>query len=69
MFGDVSRYEDVRSQGSLATGELLTVYGHNGGLVGALTVGQSEDVEAGLKDLIRAHEPLIALNGDLAGAR
>ena len=69
VFGDVSRYEDVRSQGSLATGELLTVYGHNGGLVGALTVGQSEDVEAGLKDLIRAHEPLIALNGDLAGAR
>jgi NADPH-dependent 2,4-dienoyl-CoA reductase/sulfur reductase-like enzyme len=69
VFGDVSRYEEVRSQGSLAAGDLLTVYGHNGGLVGALTVGQTEDVEAGLRDLIRAHEPLIALNGDLAGVR
>jgi NADPH-dependent 2,4-dienoyl-CoA reductase/sulfur reductase-like enzyme len=69
VFGDVSRYDDVQSQGSLASGELLTVYGHNGGLVGALTVGQSEAVEAGLKDLIRAHEPLIALSGELTGAR
>jgi NADPH-dependent 2,4-dienoyl-CoA reductase/sulfur reductase-like enzyme len=68
-FGDVSRYDDVRSQGSLAAGQLLTVYGHNGSLVGALTVGQSEAVEAGLKDLIRAHEPLIALSSDLACVR
>jgi NAD(P)H-nitrite reductase large subunit len=69
VFGDVSHSDDVMTQGSLGTGELLTVYGENGGLVGALTVGQSNEVEAGLKGLIRAHEPLTALNGNLAGAR
>lgn len=69
VFGDVSQYEDVRSQGSLAAGDLLAVYGHNGRLVGALTVGQSEDVEAGLENLIRAHEALNELDGDLAGVR
>jgi len=47
----------------------LTAYGHSGGLVGALTVGQSEDVEARLGDLVRAHESLIALSGDPAGVR
>jgi NADPH-dependent 2,4-dienoyl-CoA reductase/sulfur reductase-like enzyme len=69
VFGDVSHSDDVMTQGSLGTGELLTVYGENGSLVGALTVGQSNEVEAGLKGLIRAHEPLTALNGNLAGAR
>ena len=69
VFGDVSHSDDVMTQGSLGTGELLTVYGENGGLVGALTVGQSNEVEAGLEGLIRAHEPLTALNGNLAGVR
>jgi len=69
VFGDISHSDDVMTQGSLGTGELLAVYGENGGLVGALTVGQSSEVEAGLKGLIRAHEPLTALNGNLAGVR
>ena len=68
VFGDVSRHENVRPQGSLGAGELLAVYGHNGGLVGAVAVGQSEDVETALEDLIRAHEP-DALSDDLAGQR
>ncbi len=69
VFGDVSAFDDIRSQGSLDAGELVTAYGHHGGLVGALTVGQSEDVEAGLRNLIRAHEPLVALSGGPAGVR
>ena len=45
VFGDVSRFDELTADGTLESG-LLASYGEKGRLVGALTVGQSEDVEA-----------------------
>ena len=51
VFGDTTRFDEAREQGSLADG-LLVGYGEAGRLVGALTVGQSEATEARAKELI-----------------
>lgn len=67
VFGDVSRFDEQSSEGSLRSGRLLTSYGHDGRLVGALTVGQSSEVETLAGDLIREEAPTRALHDDLIG--
>jgi NADPH-dependent 2,4-dienoyl-CoA reductase/sulfur reductase-like enzyme len=69
VFGDVSRFDQIRTRGSLPTGQLLTAYGDAGRVVGAVTVGQSHEAEAHVKELIAAHAQLSSLSGDLASAR
>jgi hypothetical protein len=67
VFGDVSRFDEQTLEGSLDSGELLAVYGERGRLVGALVVGQSEELEALLKDLIAERAPTNALQHQLVG--
>jgi NTE family protein len=64
VFGDVSRFDEVAADGTLESG-LLAAYGENGRLVGALTVGQSDEVEALAKELIAERAPTRALHDDL----
>jgi hypothetical protein len=61
VFGDVSRFGELATEGSLASGTLLTRYGDRGRLVGALTVGQSEELETLLADLIAERARIGAL--------
>ena len=66
VFGDVSHFDELTADGTLESG-LLASYGEKGRLVGALTVGQSEDVEALAKDLISERAPTRALLDNLVG--
>jgi hypothetical protein len=59
----------ARNRGSLTSGSLLTNYGEGGRLVGALTVGPSEELEVGLNDLIAEHAPMDALQRELVWGR
>jgi NTE family protein len=65
VFGDVGRFDDQSSEGSLAAGRLLTSYGYGGLLVGALTIGQSSEVETLVGELIREQAPTRAPHDDL----
>jgi NADPH-dependent 2,4-dienoyl-CoA reductase/sulfur reductase-like enzyme len=67
VLGDVSRFDELTADGTLESG-LLASYGENGGLVGALSVGQSEEIEALAKDLIAERAPTWALHGGLVGS-
>jgi len=67
VFGDVSRFDELTSEGSLASA-LLASYGHEGRLVGTLSVGQSDEVEVLLKELIEERAPTRALHDDLVGS-
>jgi NADPH-dependent 2,4-dienoyl-CoA reductase/sulfur reductase-like enzyme len=67
--GDVSHFEQLVTEGSLSDGNLVTSYGDGGHLVGALTVGASDDLETLLKDLIADHAPMDALQRQLVGGR
>ena len=69
VFGDVSRFDELTTEGSLASGTLLSSYGESGRLVGALTVGASDEFEALLKDLIAEHAPIDAVERELVGGR
>lgn len=69
VFGDVSRFDALTTEGSLASGALLTSYGESGRLVGALTVGAADEFETLLKDLIAEHAPMDALERELVGGR
>jgi NTE family protein len=69
VLGDVSRFDKLMTEGSLASGTLLTSYGESGRLVGVLTVGASDELETLLKDLIAAHAPMDALERELVGGR
>jgi 3-phenylpropionate/trans-cinnamate dioxygenase ferredoxin reductase subunit len=69
VFGDVSRFDELTVEGSLTSGTLLTSYGDDGRLVGALTVGASDELEVVLKDLIAEHAPMDALGRELVGGR
>jgi NADPH-dependent 2,4-dienoyl-CoA reductase/sulfur reductase-like enzyme len=68
VFGDVTGFDEINTDGSLAAGKLLVSYGDAGRLVGVLTVGQSEELEAVVNELIRQRAPLDALAVDLVGA-
>jgi NADPH-dependent 2,4-dienoyl-CoA reductase/sulfur reductase-like enzyme len=69
VFGDVSRFDELTSEGSLTSGALLTSYGDSGRLVGALTVGAGDELETRLKDLISENAPMEALQRELVGGR
>jgi NADPH-dependent 2,4-dienoyl-CoA reductase/sulfur reductase-like enzyme len=69
VFGDVSRFDELGTEGSLTSGSLLTSYGDGGRLVGALTVGASDELETLLKDLIAERAPMDALERELVGGR
>ena len=69
VFGDVSRFDEQTTEGSLTSGTLLITYGDGGRLVGALTVGASDELEVVLEGLIAEHAPTGALQRELAGGR
>jgi NADPH-dependent 2,4-dienoyl-CoA reductase/sulfur reductase-like enzyme len=64
VFGDTSRFDTLTTEGSLADG-FLGVYGSEGRLVGALTAGQSDELEALVKQLIAERAPANALERKL----
>jgi 3-phenylpropionate/trans-cinnamate dioxygenase ferredoxin reductase subunit len=66
VFGDVSSFDELTADGTLESG-LLASYGDRGRLVGALVVGQSEELEALAKDLISERAPTRALHDNLVG--
>ena len=69
VFGDVSRFDEQTTEGSLTSGTLLITYGDSGRLVAALTVGASDELETVLKDLIADHAPTGALERELVAGR
>jgi NADPH-dependent 2,4-dienoyl-CoA reductase/sulfur reductase-like enzyme len=69
VFGDLSRFDEQTTEGSLTSGTLLITYGDGGRLVGALTVGASDELEVVLKGLIAEHAPMDALERELVGGR
>jgi NADPH-dependent 2,4-dienoyl-CoA reductase/sulfur reductase-like enzyme len=68
VFGDTSQAVQVAAEGSLDSG-FVASYGDGGRLVGAISVNQSEEAEALLKDLIADQAPIDALARDLIGGR
>jgi NADPH-dependent 2,4-dienoyl-CoA reductase/sulfur reductase-like enzyme len=59
VFGDARRDCAVTVQGSLNDGQLYALYAdENDEIVGALSVGQPEEIEDLLKERIKAHAPL-----------
>ena len=69
VFGDVTLHDELTAEGSLTFGTMLTSYGDSGRLVGALTVGASDDVETLLKDLIAGHASIDALESETVAGR
>ncbi len=69
VFGNVSRFDESTTEGSLTSGTLVTSYGDGGRLVGALTVGAGDELESLLKDLIAERAPMDALERELVGGR
>jgi NADPH-dependent 2,4-dienoyl-CoA reductase/sulfur reductase-like enzyme len=68
VFGDTSRSDESSAEGSLESG-FLASFGDAGNLVGAITVGQSEEFEGLVKDLIAERAPTDALTRELVGGR
>jgi NADPH-dependent 2,4-dienoyl-CoA reductase/sulfur reductase-like enzyme len=68
VFGDTSHAVQLTAEGSLESG-FLAGYGEGHRLVGAISVGQSEEIEALVKDLIADRAPTDALTRDLIGGR
>ena len=59
-FGDVSRFDSLTTEGSLSDG-FLAAYGFEGLFVGAVTAGQSQELEELVRDLIADRAPADAL--------
>jgi NTE family protein len=57
VFGDVSHFDNVETEGSLAEREFVALYGQNGRLRGTVMIGQSEATEARLKQAIEDGAP------------
>jgi NADPH-dependent 2,4-dienoyl-CoA reductase/sulfur reductase-like enzyme len=68
VFGDTSQAVQLAAEGSLESG-FLAGFGDRGRLVGAISVAQSEEIEALVKDLIAERAPTDALARDLVGGR
>jgi NADPH-dependent 2,4-dienoyl-CoA reductase/sulfur reductase-like enzyme len=68
VFGDTSHGVQLPAEGSLESG-FLAGYDEGGRLAGAISVGQGEETEALLKDLIVEGAPADALARDLIGGR
>ena len=59
VFGDARRDAQVEVHGSLLENDMYALYGdENGEVIGALSVGQSDEIEELLKNQIAAHAPL-----------
>jgi NADPH-dependent 2,4-dienoyl-CoA reductase/sulfur reductase-like enzyme len=58
VFGLAPRDAQVATHGSLFDGDMYVRYGIDGSIVGALSVGQPEEIEELLKQQIAAHAPL-----------
>ena len=69
VFGDVSHFDEQTTEGALTSGALLITYGDGGRIVGALTVGASDELEVALKGLIAEQAPTAALQRELVGGR
>ena len=69
VFGDVTHFDTLTTDGSLSSGTLLTRYADRGRLVGALTAGASDELEALIRDLITEHATVAALDRELIGGR
>jgi NADPH-dependent 2,4-dienoyl-CoA reductase/sulfur reductase-like enzyme len=67
VFGDTTHAAQLSADGDLESG-FLAGYGEGGRLVGAISVGQSEDVETLVKHLIAERAPTDALVRDLVGS-
>jgi NADPH-dependent 2,4-dienoyl-CoA reductase/sulfur reductase-like enzyme len=68
VFGDVSDFDELTTDGTLASGMLVS-YGEKGRLVGALTVAQTDEAEALAKDLISEQAPTRSLHDNLVNSR
>jgi NADPH-dependent 2,4-dienoyl-CoA reductase/sulfur reductase-like enzyme len=68
VFGDTSQAVQLTAEGSMESG-FLASYSDRGRLVGAITIGQSEETEALVKDLIAERAPADSLARDLVGGR
>jgi hypothetical protein len=68
VFGDTSQAVQLTAEGSLESG-FLASYGDCRRLVGAISVAQSEETEALVKDLIAERAPADALARDLVAGR
>jgi NADPH-dependent 2,4-dienoyl-CoA reductase/sulfur reductase-like enzyme len=68
VFGDTSRADESSAEGSLESG-FLAPFGDAGRLVGAITVGQSEELETLINDLIADRASTDALTRELVGGR
>jgi NADPH-dependent 2,4-dienoyl-CoA reductase/sulfur reductase-like enzyme len=69
VFGDTSHAVQLTAEGEIASGNFLASYGRGDRLVGAISVGQSEELEALLKDLIAERSSTGALARELVGGR
>lgn len=59
VFGDTRGHDEVEVRGSvLDGGKLVALFGADGALVAATVVGQPEETETGLKELVAARSPL-----------
>jgi NADPH-dependent 2,4-dienoyl-CoA reductase/sulfur reductase-like enzyme len=59
VFGDARRDAEVVTHGALADGDFYALYGDGeGDTIGAMSVGQSEEIEELLKEQIRTHAPV-----------
>jgi NAD(P)H-nitrite reductase large subunit len=66
VFGDVTGFDALATDGSLAEGAFLAAYGERGRLVGAVAVGQDEGSERRLQEHIGEGAPLLAAIGERA---
>ena len=64
VFGDTSRFDMLHEEGALED-RFLASYGDAGRLVGAIAVGQSDELETLLEDLIAERAPTDALEREL----
>jgi NADPH-dependent 2,4-dienoyl-CoA reductase/sulfur reductase-like enzyme len=68
VFGDTSRGVQLPAEGSVESG-FLAGYGDEGRLIGAISVGQAEETEELVKDLIAEQAPADALARGLIAGR
>jgi 3-phenylpropionate/trans-cinnamate dioxygenase ferredoxin reductase component len=66
VYGDTSRFDDLHEEGSIDD-RFLAGYGDGGRLVGAITVGHSEEFEASVRNLIAMRAPTDALESEFVG--
>jgi NADPH-dependent 2,4-dienoyl-CoA reductase/sulfur reductase-like enzyme len=69
VFGDTSHAVQLTVEGGIESGNFLASYGRWGRLTGAISAGQSEELEALLKDMIAERSPSDALARELVGGR